>query len=62
MELKYKDAVKKLQEYKRILQLARRPKRDEFLTISKIAGAIVALIGLIGFTIYLLLTVLPMML
>ncbi|MBA5942779.1 MAG: protein translocase SEC61 complex subunit gamma [Methanophagales archaeon] len=62
MELKYKERVKKLQEYTRILKLARRPNRDEFLTISKIAGAIVALVGFIGFTIYLLLTVLPMML
>lgn len=62
MELKYKDCVKKFQEYMRILKLARRPNRDEFLRICKIAGATVALIGLIGFTLYLLLTVLPMIL
>ena len=50
---------KKLQVYIRILKLAKRPTRDEFFKISKIAGAAMALIGLIGFTIYLLMTVLP---
>jgi len=49
----------KLNEYIRILKLAKRPTRDEFFKISKIAGAAMALIGLIGFTIYLLMTVLP---
>ena len=64
MELKYEglkieDWSKKLKEYLRILKLAKRPKRDEFLRISKIAGAAMALIGAIGFAIYILLTVLP---
>jgi protein transport protein SEC61 subunit gamma-like protein len=57
--LKVEDWSKKLKEYIRILKLARRPKRDEFFKISKIAGAAIALIGLIGFTVYFLLTVLP---
>ncbi len=64
MELKYDglkigDWSKKLKEYLRILKLAKRPKRDEFFHISKIAGAAMALIGAIGFAIYILLTVLP---
>jgi protein transport protein SEC61 subunit gamma-like protein len=64
MELKYdglkiEDWSKKLKEYLRILKLAKRPKRDEFFHISKIAGAAMGLIGAIGFAIYILLTVLP---
>ncbi len=57
--LKVENWSKKLKEYIRILKLARRPKRDEFFKISEIAGAAIALIGMIGFTVYLLLTVLP---
>jgi protein transport protein SEC61 subunit gamma-like protein len=57
--LKFEEWPKKLNEYIRILKLAKRPKRDEFVKISKIAGAAIALIGAIGFAIYLLLTVLP---
>ncbi len=57
--LKIEDWSKKLKEYIRILKLAKRPKRDEFLRISKIAGAAMALIGAIGFAIYILLTVVP---
>ncbi|HUV79955.1 MAG TPA: protein translocase SEC61 complex subunit gamma [Candidatus Bathyarchaeia archaeon] len=59
MELKFEDWVKQLKEYIRILKLAKRPKRADFFRVSKIAGAAMALIGTIGFTIYLLLTVLP---
>jgi len=59
MEMKVQDLSKKLQVYIRILKLAKRPTRDEFFKISKIAGAAMALVGLIGFFIYLLLTVLP---
>lgn len=59
MELKFEDGLKKLKEYTRILKLAKRPERADFFRVSKIAGAAMALIGIIGFTIYLLLTVLP---
>lgn len=59
MEMKFDDLSKKLQVYIRILKLAKRPTRDEFFKISKIAGAAMALVGLIGFFIYLLMTVLP---
>ena len=59
MQLKLEEVVKKLKEYIRILKLAKRPKREEFFRISKIAGAAMALIGTIGFSLYLLLTVLP---
>jgi len=59
MEMKFEDLSKKLQVYIRILKLAKRPTRDEFFKISKIAGAAMALVGLIGFFIYLMMTVLP---
>ncbi len=59
MEAKFEDGTKKIKEYIRILKLAKRPKREEFFRISKIAGAAMAIIGIIGFSIYLLLTVLP---
>lgn len=59
MQITFEEVVKKLKEYIRILKLAKRPKKEEFFRISKIAGAAMALIGTIGFSIYLLLTVLP---
>lgn len=61
MQMKTEDIPKKLNEYVRILKLAKRPNREEFLKISKIAGAAMALVGLIGFFIYLLMSVLPKM-
>jgi len=59
MQPKFEEGVKKVKEYIRILKLAKRPKQEEFFKISKIAGAAMALIGTIGFSIYLLMTVLP---
>ncbi len=55
----FEEGLKRLKEYIRILKLAKRPKREEFFRVSKIAGAAMALIGTIGFSIYLLMTVLP---
>ena len=49
----------KLSEYTRILKLARKPTREEFLMIAKVAGAGILLIGAIGFMIYLVLTEVP---
>lgn len=51
----------KLSEYARILKLTRRPSREEFTMIAKIAGAGILLIGLIGFLIYLLMTSMPLL-
>jgi len=59
MQPKFEEVATKVKEYIRILKLAKRPKREEFLKISKIAGAAMALIGTIGFSIYLLMAVLP---
>ncbi|MHC1579242.1 MAG: protein translocase SEC61 complex subunit gamma [Candidatus Alkanophagales archaeon] len=54
-----KELEARLREYYMILKLARRPTREEFLRISKIAGVVILFVGLVGFLIYVLMTVLP---
>ncbi len=49
----------KLGEYTRVLKLARKPNKDEFTMIAKVAGAGILLIGLIGFTIFMVLSEMP---
>ncbi len=49
----------KLSEYLRVLKLTRKPTREEYTLIAKVAGAGILLIGLIGYIIYLLITILP---
>lgn len=49
----------RLSEYIRILKLTRKPSREEFSVIAKVAGAGILLIGFIGFIIYILITVMP---
>jgi protein transport protein SEC61 subunit gamma-like protein len=46
-------------EYIRVLKLARKPSREEFTMIAKVSMAGIGLIGMLGFVIYALLTVLP---
>jgi len=46
-------------EYLRVLKLARKPSREEFTMIAKISMAGIGLIGTLGFVIYALLTELP---
>jgi protein transport protein SEC61 subunit gamma and related proteins len=48
-----------VREYIRVLKLARKPDREEFMMIAKVSMAGIALIGLMGFIIYVLLTQLP---
>jgi protein transport protein SEC61 subunit gamma-like protein len=43
----------KVREYRRVLQIARKPGKDEFVTASKISSVGIALIGFIGFIIFL---------
>ncbi|WP_174591433.1 protein translocase SEC61 complex subunit gamma [Methanocella conradii] len=54
---KITDSIK---QYVRILQLTRKPSMEEFLMISKVAGAGILLIGVIGFIIYLIMVLIPM--
>ncbi|RLG20873.1 protein translocase SEC61 complex subunit gamma [Methanosarcinales archaeon] len=49
----------KLREYIRVLRYARKPSKDEFYMVSKIAAAGILFIGLIGFVVYLLFSELP---
>ncbi len=48
-----------LQEYIRVLKLARKPSREEFSMIAKVSMAGIGIIGAIGFVIYAILTELP---
>ncbi len=48
-----------LSEYIRVLKLARKPTREEFMMIGKISISGIFLIGMIGFIIYALLTEIP---
>lgn len=48
-----------LSEYLRILKLTRKPTKQEFNTIAKVAGAGILVIGFIGFVIFLLIIELP---
>ncbi len=50
---------RKLREYQRILTLTRRPTRDEFSNIAKVAALGIILIGIVGFAIYLGMVVAP---
>ena len=43
----------------RVLKLTKKPSREEFLTIAKVAGLGILAVGAIGFIIYILLTMLP---
>ena len=65
-ELKLEEQFRKVQElpdilreYLRILKLSRRPDKEEFIQVSKISAAMILLVGLIGFTIYVFMTALP---
>ncbi len=49
----------KIDDYARVLKLARKPDYDEFISISQISMAGIGIIGLLGFLIYMLLTELP---
>ena len=48
-----------LASYLRVLKLASTPSWEEFSQIAKIAGAGILLVGLLGFTIFLLMSVIP---
>lgn len=48
-----------LRSYVRILKLARKPTRKEFLTIAKVAAAGILAIGVAGFLFYVLMDVVP---
>ncbi len=45
-------AKKKFREYKRVLSITIKPKMNEFQAVVKVTGLGMAVIGLIGFTIF----------
>lgn len=48
-----------IREYINILKMTRKPDREEFWTTTKVAVAVMFIVGFIGFVIYLLMDVLP---
>jgi protein transport protein SEC61 subunit gamma-like protein len=42
-----------IRKYARVLQIARKPGKDEFVSSSKICALGIAIIGLVGFVIFL---------
>ena len=48
-----------LRSYVRILKLARKPTRKEFLTIAKVAAVGILAIGIIGFIFYVMMDIVP---
>lgn len=55
------DIGQTLKSYLRVLKLTKKPSREEFLTIAKVAGLGILAIGFVGFLIYVLLVELPKM-
>jgi protein transport protein SEC61 subunit gamma-like protein len=51
--------VQSIRAHLRVLKLTKKPSREEFLTIAKVAGIGILAVGAIGFVVYLLLTMLP---
>jgi len=48
-----------LRSYLRILKLARKPTRKEFLTIAKVAAIGILAIGVVGFLFYVFMDIIP---
>ncbi len=55
------DLQAKIKEYTNVLKMARKPDRDEFTTTAKISIAVMFIVGLIGFIIYVLMEIVPQM-
>jgi len=55
----FEELQAKIKEYINVLKMARKTDRDEFLSTTKISVAVMFLVGLIGFIIYILMEILP---
>ncbi len=49
----------KLNDYIKVLKMARKPDREEFFTTTKISVAVMLVVGAIGFLLYVLMEILP---
>lgn len=54
-----KNIESKVREYIKLLRMTRKPDSAEFLTTTKVALGVMAVIGLIGFIVFLFMVVLP---
>ncbi len=52
-------ATDNLKDYINILKMTRKPDKDEFVTTTKVSIGVMAVVGAIGFLIYILMDVLP---
>jgi protein transport protein SEC61 subunit gamma and related proteins len=48
-----------IRSYLRVLKLTKKPSREEFLTIAKVAGLGILAVGVLGFIEYILLVMIP---
>ncbi len=55
----FEELQAKLKEYINVLKMARKPDREEFISTTKISVAVMFLVGLVGFIIYILMEILP---
>lgn len=56
-----KNVGQTLRSYLRVLKLTKKPSREEFLMIAKVAGIGILVAGIVGFLIYITLTEIPKM-
>ncbi|MBL7206010.1 MAG: protein translocase SEC61 complex subunit gamma [Candidatus Aenigmarchaeota archaeon] len=54
------DIKSKIANCKRVLQIARKPSKDEFISSSKVSALGMFVIGMIGFVIFLVFVFLPL--
>ncbi len=59
MQQKINEIKSKLREYYNVLKMARKPDWDEFSTTTKISVAVMFVVGLVGFAIYILMEIVP---
>ena len=52
----------KIKEYERVIRLSRKPRKSEYIMISKVTGLGIVIIGLIGFIIRMVLQIFGMIL
>ena len=57
--MQFSELREKLKEYYTVLKMARKPDWEEFSTTTKVAVAVMFAVGLVGFSIYILMQILP---
>ena len=59
--MKAVDIKEVLREWNRVIKLSKKPKKNEFMTIAKITGLGMILIGIIGFLIRLIVQIIALL-